>query len=115
MGNSRNKGARGEREWRDVLRDEGYEAHRGCQFSGKGEAGSQQPDVICADLKIHWEVKRTNRLDLRKAIAQAKADAKRAGVDHWVVTWREDNGEWIEITSKDSLFSFIRGDLAGPN
>ena len=115
MVNSRNKGARGEREWRDVLRDEGYEAHRGCQFSGKGEDGSQQPDVICKNLKIHWEVKRTNTLNLRKAIAQAKADAKRAGVEHWVVTWREDNGEWIEITSNDSLFSFIRGDLAGPN
>lgn len=112
MVNSRDKGERGEREWRDELRAEGYEAHRGCQYSGKGADGSQQPDVVCKDLKIHWEVKRTNRLNLRKAIAQAKADAKRAGLEHWSVAWREDYGEWIMITSSPTYFAAIRGDFA---
>ena len=115
MVNSRDKGKRGEREWAGVLQFHGYDARRGAQYSAQTEDGTPSPDVHCPSLPIHWEVKRTNRLDLRKAIAQAKADAQRAGVEHWVVTWREDNGEWIEITSKNSLFSFIRGDLAGPN
>ena len=54
--NSRAKGARGERMWRDELRsafgDSGI--RRGQQFSGLGDS----PDVVCPCLPdIHWEVK----------------------------------------------------------
>jgi hypothetical protein len=41
--NSRQKGARGERQWRDELRADGYEARRGQQFCGSAES----PDVVC--------------------------------------------------------------------
>ena len=44
--NSRQKGARGERQWRDELRANGYVARRGQQFSGSADS----PDVVCNDL-----------------------------------------------------------------
>ena len=49
--NSRNKGKRGELEWRDVIRSHGYEARRGQQFSGSPDS----PDVV-TDLPYHFEV-----------------------------------------------------------
>lgn len=44
--NIRAKGARGERQWRDELRSNGYEARRGQQFCGSPES----PDVVCEAL-----------------------------------------------------------------
>ncbi len=44
--NSRQKGARGERQWRDELRAHGFQARRGQQFSGPPES----PDVVCDSL-----------------------------------------------------------------
>ena len=40
--NSRQKGARGERMFRDMFREAGFEARRGQQFSG----GTDSPDVV---------------------------------------------------------------------
>ena len=52
--NSRQKGARGERMWRDELREAGFTARRGQQFAG----GTDSPDVICEELNnLHMEVK----------------------------------------------------------
>lgn len=70
--NSREKGKRGERLWRDELIKHGYErSRRGQQFSGNEDS----PDVICEDLPhLHFEVKYTQRLELEKAIAQAIND-----------------------------------------
>ena len=45
--NSRAKGARGERLWRDELRAQGFTARRGQQFSGSPDS----PDVVCEELK----------------------------------------------------------------
>jgi Holliday junction resolvase len=92
MTNSRQKGARGEREWRDQLRAAGYTARRGQQFSG----GTDSPDVICDELGtvIHFEVKRVESLNVHRAMEQADNDAdgkipvvahKRNG-DGWLVT-----------------------------
>ena len=47
MINSRAKGARGERMWRDQLRAEGYTAKRGQQHAG----GQDSPDVVCEEMK----------------------------------------------------------------
>ena len=49
MINSRAKGARGERMWRDQLRAEGYTAKRGQQHAG----GQDSPDVVCEEMKFH--------------------------------------------------------------
>ena len=66
--NSRAKGARGERAFRDLLRAEGYEARRGQQFSGSPDS----PDVVCPDLaQYHFEIKCVERLNIEDAMAQA--------------------------------------------
>ena len=72
--NSREKGKRGERQWRDELRANGYQARRGQQFSGSAES----PDVVCEELGwIHFEVKAVERLNIEEAMDQARADCAR--------------------------------------
>lgn len=68
--NSKQKGARGERMWRDFLRLFGFEARRGQQFSGNPEA----PDVISNVVGVHWEVKHVEKLNIRDAMEQALRD-----------------------------------------
>ena len=70
--NSRQKGARYEREIARVLNDHGYTARRGQQFCG----ANGDPDVVAPDFPFHIESKRVERLDLYKAMTQAIADAK---------------------------------------
>ena len=75
--NSREKGKRGERQWRDELRAQGYAARRGQQFSGSPDS----PDVVCDDLPwAHFEVKLVERLDLDGAMEQARRDARQSKV-----------------------------------
>src|SRR5437667_12910270 len=70
--NSRNKGKRGERQWRDELRENGFAARRGQQFSGSAES----PDVVCDQLRwIHFEVKAVERLNIEDAMDQARRDS----------------------------------------
>ena len=72
--NSRAKGARGERELAAILREHGYDARRGQQFSGaNGDA-----DVIGLE-GIHIECKLRDRLNIEDAYAQARRDADRRG------------------------------------
>lgn len=69
--NSREKGKRGERLWRDELRANGYAARRGQQFSGSPDS----PDVICDALPwLHFEVKCVERLKIEDAMDQARRD-----------------------------------------
>ena len=68
---SKRKGADGERELSSVLRDYGYDCRRGQQYSGiHGDA-----DIVGLPY-IHIECKRTERLNLYDAMAQATHDAK---------------------------------------
>ena len=76
MTNSRQKGALGERKFRDVLREAGYEAKRGQQHSGSPDS----PDVISNDGICHWEVKYCGKIDIEKALQQAKGDAKQGRI-----------------------------------
>lgn len=104
MTNSRQKGARGEREWAGFLSDHGFQARRGQQFSG----GTDSPDVICPLLAslFHPEVKRTEALRLYPALEQARRDAagKTPYVAHrtngqtWVVIM--DATDWIDLVKK---------------
>lgn len=89
--NSRDKGARAEREFAKLLREYGYEAERGCQHSG----GKDSPDVKSNMDGIHWELKRTERLRLHEALEQSQRDA---GEDEMaVVGYRRNHGEWLVI------------------
>lgn len=91
--NSRRKGVRGERQWRDELRANGYAARRGQQFSGSPDS----PDVVCGELDwIHFEVKHVAKKALFEWMAQAERDCggavpvvvHRACREPWLVTMR---------------------------
>ena len=98
MINSRSKGAKGERELANILKDYGYNTRRGQQYNGlEGE------DIVGLDY-IHIECKRVENLNLDKAMQQAKRDSKdyqmptvfhRKNKQKWLVTMELDN--WIEL------------------
>ena len=99
MTNSRDKGARGERELASELRKYGYDARRGMQFKGSPDS----PDVVGLP-NIHIECKRVEHLNLYDAIAQATRDAGEndlPAVFHrknncpWLVTMKLE--EWMKI------------------
>lgn len=90
--NSRQKGAAGERELAGVLRDHGFDARRGQQFSG----GKDSPDVVCTDLgDFHFECKRVQKGNLYDWLAQATRDAGDTKVP--VVAHRRNNEQWVAI------------------
>lgn len=89
--NSRAKGARGEREWRDFLRSLGLEARRGQQYSGSPDS----PDVVCPGLpSVHWEVKRVEAGSPYTWMAQAQADA---GLLIPAVAHKRNGREWLVV------------------
>gem|GEM_PF-3063732 len=105
---SRNKGCRGEREWAAWLREHLNcpDARRGCQHQGRLEA----PDVVGGPDGIHFECKRTERLDLNTALGQAVVDAGPDNVP--VVVHRRNRGGWRLILRADDLLTFCRRVLA---
>lgn len=102
--NSRAKGCRGERMWRDFLRSHGFDAERGQQRSGSPDS----PDVKCPALAgFHCEVKFVERLNLYDAMLQASMDAGEFQVPYvahkkshhdFLVTMRAD--DWIELVKE---------------
>lgn len=100
MTNSRQKGARAERQLAKELRKYGYEdARRGQQFSGaNGDA-----DVTGLD-KIHIECKHVERLNIHDAMEQSKRDARdnetpvvmhKKNRTNWLVTM--ELIDWIQL------------------
>ncbi|MCI8607125.1 MAG: hypothetical protein HFG72_10010 [Hungatella sp.] len=97
--NSRQKGARGERELAGILREYGFDSRRGQQYSGaNGDA-----DVVGLP-GIHVEVKRVERLNISEAMKQSQRDARpgelpavfhRRNREEWLVTM--PLGDWIEL------------------
>ena len=86
--NSRQKGARGERELAKRLREYGYETRRGQQYSGaNGDA-----DVVGLP-GIHIECKRVEHLNLYDAISQSRRDARENETP--VVMHRKNDCEWL--------------------
>jgi hypothetical protein len=103
--NSREKGKRGERQWRDELRANGYAVRRGQQFAGSPDS----PDVICDDLAwVHFEVKGVERLNIEEAMDQARRDA---GQKVAVVAHRRSFRRWLVTMDAETFFQFLRGVL----
>ena len=100
--NSRDKGARGERELADFLRQHGVDARRGQQFHG----GPGSPDVVADIPGVHLECKRVEKGSLYDWMAQATRDA---GGKIPVVAHRRNNKEWVAILPlKDLLYLINR-------
>jgi hypothetical protein len=86
--NSRQKGKRGELEAARVLREYGYDAHRGVQYHG----GPESPDVTGLP-GCHLEIKRVEKLNIQDAVDQAKRDRKDGELA--IVMHRRNNCEWL--------------------
>jgi len=104
---SRDKGARGERMWRDVCRSEGYDAERGCQLYQKG---SEIADVIGLP-GIHQEVKFSERLQLREWMSQSVADASKDELP--IVAHKKSREGWLVTMRAEDWFSIYREWEAG--
>lgn len=98
---SRSKGKRGELELAAYLREQGYAARRGRQYSGDPSA----PDVVGFDPRFHLEIKRVEKLVIDNAIAQAVADA---GLKIPLVVHRRNRGQWLATVRLDDLLTLIR-------
>lgn len=85
--NSKQKGARGERELASKLREYGYATRRGVQYSGSPDS----PDVVGLP-QIHIECKRVEKLNIYDALAQSMHDA---GSNIPTVFHRKNNCEWL--------------------
>ena len=108
--NSRAKGCRGEREFRDVLREHGFcKAFRGQQFSGR----NGNADVVCPELPgIHFEVKRVEASKVMYSwVAQARRDsAGESDVTSRVpiVAHKQNNCEWLAILPMAQFLEILR-------
>ncbi|MBA4150301.1 MAG: hypothetical protein H0X66_19495 [Verrucomicrobia bacterium] len=106
--NSRTKGKVGEREFAALLRENGFDARRGQQFSGSAES----PDVVSEALAwLHVEVKRVQALNLADACAQAEGDC---GGKPWIVAHRKNHAPWLITMTAETFFRLIRGDFPQP-
>lgn len=100
--NSRAKGAQGERELARKLREYGYEARRGQQFSAK----NGDPDVVTNLEGIHIECKRVERLNIYDAIAQSQRDARDGELP--VVMHRKNHSDWLVTMTLDDWIQLYR-------
>lgn len=86
--NSRDKGARGERELANLLKTYGYDTRRGQQFSGaNGDA-----DVVGLP-GVHLEIKRVEKLNIDNAMDQSIRDAREG--EKPTVMHRKNNKKWL--------------------
>ena len=102
--NSRQKGKRVERQWRDQLREAGFlKAFRGQQYCGA--AGNA--DVVCPELpSMHFEVKGVQNLNVLAAMKQAINDcgdktpvvAHKKNGEPWLVTMLA--ADWLELVKE---------------
>ena len=108
MTNSKQKGARGERELSSKLKEYGYQTRRGQQYCGaNGDA-----DVVGLP-GIHIECKRVERLNIYDAISQAKADKKENELG--VVFHRKDRSEWLVTMTLAEWMKLYKGELPNEN
>jgi hypothetical protein len=109
--NSREKGKRGERQWRDELRSNGYAARRGQQFSGSPDS----PDVVCDALAwAHFEVKAVEKLNIEDAMEQARRDGGASRTGHPkvpIVAHKRNFRPWLITMDAETFFKFLRGEL----
>lgn len=95
----KDKGNRGERDWRDELIESGFVAIR------KKEG---LVDVDSNILDVHWEVKRVeNPRDLYKWIAQAERDAEKLG-RNGIVAFRKNYHPWRCIVRGKFLLRLLK-------
>lgn len=100
----RQKGKEGEREVAKILREAGFEARRGQQYSGTETSA----DIVHNMGNFHPEVKRDERtasVALYKAVEQANSDR---AADHFPVVFTRRNGSpWLAVMYMEDWMQFI--------
>ena len=97
------KGKTGELDWgKMVTKYTGQPARRGQQYSGSPDS----PDVVTPTLPFHWEVKRTERLSIFKAMEQCVGDCGEGKVP--VVAHRQNRKEWLCILRASDFLKLIK-------
>lgn len=99
--NSRQKGAAGERELAEFLRQHGYPQCR----RGQQRSGADQADIIDGPPGVHFECKRVESLNVWKAFQQAERDAQGAIP---VVATRRSRSGWLAILELPTLLALLR-------
>lgn len=100
--NSRAKGKGGELELAAFLREHGFEARRGVQYTG----GSDSPDVVGLP-GYHIECKRVENGNLYTWLDQAKRDSSGTGKVP-MVAHRRNRREWVVILPLDDFLNMIK-------
>lgn len=101
--NSRLKGANGERELARILRDFGFDSHRGQQFKGSPDS----PDVTGIP-NVHIECKRVERLNIYEAMEQSFRDAGDGELP--VVMHRKNNEPWLVTMTLGDFVKIVKGE-----
>ena len=99
---SRDKGARGEREFWNMLRDRRINARR--TYSAQA-AGPGVPDFVTQNQRgcITWEVKRTKSVKWGEWLKQLKAQRSENDGCNTLLAFRLDNEEWMYCGFVDDL------------
>jgi Holliday junction resolvase len=95
--NSKSKGSRGEREWANFCKTHGWNVRRTAQYCGNtGDASD------CVGLPhIHQEIKRVEKLNISKAMEQARTEC---GDNIPIVAHRKNRERWmVTLDAEDFL------------
>lgn len=107
MVNSRAKGARGERELANKLKEQGFEARRGQQFCGS----NGDPDVVCTELDdYHIECKVAQALNIYNAMEQSLNDCKDKTP---ICAHRKNHKPWLVTMFLEDWLTLVKQNL-GP-
>jgi hypothetical protein len=104
--NSRAKGAAGERELANYLREQGWQkARRTQQYAGNPEGGSG--DVVCENFPFHIEGKRCQAIKPEEWMEQSKRDCP-AGKIPAVFFRRNGRKDWLVVLTADDVCELAR-------
>ena len=103
MINSKQKGARNEREVAEILRKHGFEARRSAQYCGNtGEAAD-----VTSNFPFHIEVKHQETLQIDKWWEQAVNDAKEKPP---LLVFRKNHQKWRVVLDFETFLSLFSCD-----
>jgi hypothetical protein len=104
---SRRKGANGEREFRDVVREFGFDCERDGQTTSRRFLGAANLDLRHTVPGVHMEVKRRETYGIDAWLSQAEVDAARECKEPWVC-FRKSKQPWRVIVNARWLLGLMR-------
>jgi Holliday junction resolvase len=101
---SREKGKRGELEACEALSRVGIDCRRVPQYANRN-GGHREPDVVCDQMSVWFEVKRVERLNPYAYLDQAMSDSR--GKMACAVLMRPSHRPWTLLMRLDDLPRFV--------